>query len=142
MPSFRCSPLPLAMLLMLGPGCRTVHHVPLESGAYVMDELNSPPKLHGVTLDLDLNAGEATVADGVTNQTFTLTRVPDREQWRGGCGTMSGHSMLEPVRLSPTKFNLVSQDWEFDTIHADCGGGSVRMTQKASADDRWIFRKR
>ena len=107
-----------------------------------MDELNAPPKLHGVTLDLDLDGGTATVADGVTKETFTLTRIPDREAWHGGCGTMSGHSMLEPVRLSPAKFNLVGQDWELDTIHADCGGSGVRMIHSSAAGDRWIFRQR
>jgi len=136
-------PLLLALALGGAAGCRNVDYVSLEGGAYVMDEPNAPPELQGVTLDLDLDAGKATLSDGTVKQIFTLTRVPDRERWQGGCGTMSGHSMLEPVRLAPTTFNLVGQDWTFDTLHADCGGAGLRMTNaKSGVGTRWIFRRK
>ncbi|MEX1363039.1 MAG: hypothetical protein AB1Z98_07930 [Nannocystaceae bacterium] len=122
--------------------CSSIQYVPLEAGRYVVDELNTPEPFHGVTLDVDLDAGEATLRDGAAEFHLTLTRVPDREQWRGDCGTMSGHAMLEPAGVAPTTFTVRGEPVQFDTLHVGCGGGSVHLTQATHDDARWIFRRR
>ena len=119
-------------------GCATVRYEPLESGVYTLSAANHPEELHGIELQLDLQGQTATLVDGEVRVQLQLRRVPDREQWIGGCGTMSGHSELEPAYLSPLPYSVRGQTLNFDMVHAGCGGG-LRLLESKNFDHRWIF---
>lgn len=125
--------------IVLGLGCRRIAYQPLEGGRYVIDAHGAPPALHGATLDLNLHLDRATLANGTSAVTLALTRVGDRDAWTPHCGTMSSSAMLEPARLSPRRFVLGGNAWTFDTVHADCGGGGLRMITDDGSGDRWTF---
>ena len=118
--------------------CATVRYEPLQSGVDPISPASTAQELHGIELRLDLGGRTATLVDGDTKVELRLERVEDREQWIGGCGTMSGHSELEPAYLSPKSFSLRGQSFAFDMVHADCGSG-VRMVESDNFDHRWIF---
>ena len=126
----------IAALLFVVGACNPfdrVHDVPLEGGDFVSDDLNEPKTRSGVALNVDLARGTATLTDGADHVALTLTREPDHARWEGDCGTMSGHSMLELARVSPTSFTLRGEHFSFDTLRAECGAG-VRLEEAANHD--------
>jgi hypothetical protein len=120
-----------------------VDYLPLRSGTFVSDPLNAGPELSGVELVLDLDGGVATLRDGDTRIELGLTRVADRDEWVGGCGTMSSYAMLELALIEPTEFEIRGRRFRYDHVRAQCyAEGAWLDSLDYQGSIRWIFRAR
>ena len=125
----------LATLVGVGRGPRAV---PLETGRYVTDELNTEAALHGVSLELDLGRNTVTLRDGAVTVRLALDRIEDRDRWQADCGTMTGHSVLETAELRPTRFTLRGRPFEFRWLTSACVYGVELHGPRW--DEQWFFR--
>jgi hypothetical protein len=120
--------------------CRSVSYLPLRSGTFVSDPFDGGQELRGVELMLDLERNVATLRDGDARIDFALTRVADREQWVGGCGTMSSYAMLEPALIEPTAFEIRGRRVRYDRVQARCYAEGVWLDSTSPEGSlRWIF---
>ena len=118
--------LALLALALAACGERHVDYVPLASGHFKADVLNTPPELQGIEMTLDLAHDRLELHDGDRTFAWALKRVPDRNAWVGGCGTETSYAMLEIAELSPhTTIELRGQTMALERVHADCYTGGL-----------------
>jgi hypothetical protein len=132
--SDRVAVIGVTLLAVVSSGCRSVRPLPLVAGTFVVDELNTAARFHGLALTVDLVANRARLQDGDQATELGLRRRPDQKQWRGGCGTMSDYALLETADVSPREVTVRGERLSLPYLVALCYREGAMLVDEHGSD--------